>query len=149
MALMGLKSWNKRPTLQHCCFCTVQLWSNPSSCQICGVVNVLEPRWDRDAIGSDVFSHKILDFRFIQSKSKIQIRQRCHWQWCVFTQDLDFFSRSHFNESQLTNHVWSKGPHHHYLVQKPLDPGPVDVLSNTLLRNKPEQFDIMFFVNDS
>ena len=28
------------------------------------------------AIGSDVFSHKILDFRFIQSKSKIQIRQR-------------------------------------------------------------------------
>ena len=28
------------------------------------------------AIGSDVFSHKILDFRFIQFKSKTQMRQR-------------------------------------------------------------------------
>ena len=29
------------------------------------------------------------------------------WQWCVFSQDLGFFSRSHFNDKSLTNHVWS------------------------------------------
>ena len=38
MAPMGLKSWNNRPTLQYCCFFSVQLQNHPSSCQVCGVV---------------------------------------------------------------------------------------------------------------